>query len=51
MDGEQIKATDLIHRLLPLAREGLVDHDVDAEEADRLLGVIRERATTGRLRP
>jgi gamma-glutamyl:cysteine ligase YbdK (ATP-grasp superfamily) len=38
-----VAATDLIARLLPRARDGLIAHGVDAPEADRLLNVIERR--------
>jgi len=38
----------ICERLLPIAREGLVDHGVPAEEADRYLGIIEQRVTRGR---
>jgi gamma-glutamyl:cysteine ligase YbdK (ATP-grasp superfamily) len=41
---ERIAATELVLRLLPTAREGLVDWGVEPAEADRALGVIEERA-------
>lgn len=47
LDGETIKATDLIHRLLPLAQEGLKEHGVSSADVDRLLDVIRGRVTSG----
>jgi hypothetical protein len=40
-------AAELVPELLPAAREGLIHVGVAAEEADRLLGVIADRATTG----
>jgi gamma-glutamyl:cysteine ligase YbdK (ATP-grasp superfamily) len=44
---ERLAVAELVPRLLPQAREGLVDAGVDAEEADRLLAVIRERVASG----
>lgn len=41
-------AAELAQRLLPLARDGLVDGGTDAAEADRWLGIIRRRIETGR---
>ena len=40
-------AADLVTELLPAARQGLVGAGVAAAEADRLLGVIGARVTTG----
>jgi hypothetical protein len=36
-------ATEAVERLIPVARRGLADAGVDADEADALLGVIAER--------
>jgi len=36
-----------VQRLLPEARRGLVEAGVDDGEADRLLGVIEQRAASG----
>lgn len=41
-------ARELVLELVPLAEAALVRHGVDAEEAARLLAVIRERALTGK---
>ena len=41
-----VRALDLVRRLLPLAREGLVETGVEEEEADRLLGLIAARVGT-----
>ncbi len=38
----------LLERLLPLAREGLADHGVDAGDVDRYLGTLEERVRAGR---
>ncbi len=38
-----VAALELVPRLLPLARAGLLEHGVEATEADRLLAVIAER--------
>jgi hypothetical protein len=47
-DGpERVGAAELVRRLLPEARRGLVEAGVDAGEADRLLGVIGDRVDTG----
>ncbi|NYD41575.1 glutamate-cysteine ligase family protein [Nocardioides panaciterrulae] len=44
----QVRATELVlRRLLPLAKEGLDDWGVSAEESDRLLGIIEQRCLTG----
>jgi gamma-glutamyl:cysteine ligase YbdK (ATP-grasp superfamily) len=45
--GGRFGAAELVGRLLPEARRGLVEAGVEAEEADRLLGVIEERAAAG----
>ncbi len=45
-----VRAADLVRRVLPLAREGLVDAGVDGAEVDRLLDVVAARVasrTTG----
>jgi CBS domain-containing protein len=48
MDGETIKATDLVsHHLLPLARRGLTNAGVDANDIDHYLGVIESRVKSG----
>ena len=45
----EVPATELVlRRLLPLAREGLSAWEVDADEADRLLGIVEQRCITGR---
>jgi hypothetical protein len=41
---DRIAATEVVLRLLPLAREGLLDWGVEPDEADRLLGVVEQRA-------
>jgi hypothetical protein len=46
-DPERVGAAELVPRLLPTARRGLVDAGVDAAEADRLLGVIADRVAAG----
>lgn len=47
--GRTASASDLIlTHLLPLARAGLVAHDVDLADADLYLGVIEERVKSGR---
>lgn len=44
----QVPATELVlRRLLPLAHEGLESWGVEADERDRLLGVIEQRCLTG----
>jgi hypothetical protein len=40
-----VRACDLISQLLPIARRGLLSADVDADEADRLLGLIASRVS------
>jgi gamma-glutamyl:cysteine ligase YbdK (ATP-grasp superfamily) len=45
----QVPATELVvRRLLPMARAGLESWGVDAEERDRLLGIIEQRCLTRR---
>ena len=46
-DPERVGAAELVPRLLPEARRGLVTAGVDAAEADRLLGVIADRVAAG----
>jgi gamma-glutamyl:cysteine ligase YbdK (ATP-grasp superfamily) len=47
-DGsERVRAAELVTRLLPEARRGLVDAGVDPDEADRLLEVLGDRAASG----
>ncbi|MGH3330697.1 MAG: glutamate--cysteine ligase [Nocardioidaceae bacterium] len=44
----QVPATELVvRRLLPMARAGLDAWGVDADERDRLLGIIEQRCLTG----
>jgi gamma-glutamylcysteine synthetase len=43
-----VTASSLIARLLPVAAQGLRDHGVDADEVDRYLGILGDRASTGR---
>jgi hypothetical protein len=43
----RVGAAELVPRLLPEARRGLVTAGVEAAEADRLLGVIADRVATG----
>lgn len=45
---QPLAATELVKRLLPEAREGLVRAGVDAEEADTLLGIIERRVVLRR---
>ncbi|HEY4728976.1 MAG TPA: glutamate--cysteine ligase, partial [Actinomycetes bacterium] len=45
--SERVGAAELVTRLLPTARRGLVEAGVDAAEADRLLGVIADRVAAG----
>ena len=48
MDGESWAVDDLVReRLLPLAREGLRDADIDADDLERYLGIIESRADSG----
>ena len=43
-----VKVTELVvRRLLPMAREGLVDWGADPGEIDRLLGIIEQRCVLG----
>jgi hypothetical protein len=44
---ERVGAAELVRRLLPEARRGLVEAGVDGEEADRLLAVISQRVASG----
>jgi hypothetical protein len=46
-EPEGVGAAELVPRLLPSARRGLVEAGVDAAEADRLLGVIGGRVAAG----
>jgi hypothetical protein len=47
-DGpERVGTTELVPRLLPEARRGLVEAGVEEEEADRLLAVIGDRVASG----
>ena len=49
LDGESMPAPELIvRRLLPLAREGLRHRGIRAEDIERYLGVIENRAEKGR---
>ncbi|HSO73998.1 MAG TPA: CBS domain-containing protein [Blastocatellia bacterium] len=49
LDGEVLPACDLIcRRLLPLAREGLLEAGIRPADVDRYLGVIDERVKSGR---
>jgi gamma-glutamyl:cysteine ligase YbdK (ATP-grasp superfamily) len=44
----QVRVTELVlRRLLPMAHEGLAAWGVEAEERDRLLGIIEQRCLTG----
>ena len=45
--SERVGAAELVRRLLPTARRGLVEAGVDAGEADRLLGVLGDRVDAG----
>ncbi|MGH2745921.1 MAG: glutamate--cysteine ligase, partial [Thermoleophilaceae bacterium] len=42
-----IGARELVHELLPIARRGLLNAEIDAGECERLLTIIERRATTG----
>jgi CBS domain-containing protein/gamma-glutamyl:cysteine ligase YbdK (ATP-grasp superfamily) len=46
--GKSVGADELVHELIPIARQGLVDHDLDSDEVDRYLGVLDERVARGR---
>jgi CBS domain-containing protein len=47
-DGESVSARSLIlERLLPLAREGLLEAGVDSVDAARYLGIVRDRVESG----
>jgi hypothetical protein len=45
--SQRVGAAELVRRLLPTARRGLVEAEVDPGEADRLLEVIGQRAASG----
>jgi gamma-glutamyl:cysteine ligase YbdK (ATP-grasp superfamily) len=45
--SERVGAAELVRRLLPESRRGLVEAGVDAGEADPLLEVIGDRVTSG----
>ena len=45
--SERVGAAELVRRLLPEARRGLVEAGVDPGEADRLLGVLGDRVDAG----
>ena len=45
--SERVGAAELVTRLLPEARRGLVEAEVDPDEADRLLGVLGDRVASG----
>jgi len=48
INGTQMSASDLVlEHLLPLARQGLKQVEVDATEIDRYLGVVEERERRG----
>jgi hypothetical protein len=46
-EPERVGAAELVARLLPEARRGLVEAGVDADEADRLLAVLGDRVAAG----
>jgi CBS domain-containing protein len=49
LDGESVPAQRLIlDRLLPLAKDGLLQAKVDREDVERYLGVVEERVSSGR---
>lgn len=49
MDGETWAVDELVlERLLPLAREGLRDADIDEDDVERYLGLLERRVDTGR---
>lgn len=49
LNGEELPARELLlSRLIPLAREGLVDRGVDESDIDQFLGVVEQRVRTGR---
>jgi CBS domain-containing protein/gamma-glutamyl:cysteine ligase YbdK (ATP-grasp superfamily) len=49
IDGRSDSSSSLIlNELLPLARQGLRSVDVDAQDADKYLGVIEERVKSGK---
>lgn len=43
-----VPVTELVPKLLPVARRGLVEGGVDAEEADAMLGIIQARVAARR---
>ncbi len=46
---KQIRSDELIIKeLLPIAREGLANANIDQADIDRLLGIIEERVSTGK---
>lgn len=49
LDGKSHPVQDLItEELIPLAREGLLQHHIHPEDIDRYLDIINERTRTGR---
>jgi CBS domain-containing protein len=48
LDGRTVAADELVRELLDVARQGLADRDLASEDLDRYLGVIEERAKSGR---
>ncbi len=49
LDGNEVAVRDLLSQVLvPLAREGLRQFDVDSDESDAFLDVIEARARSGR---
>jgi CBS domain-containing protein len=48
LDGKNLSATSLIlNDLLPLARAGLKEVDVDSNDIDKYLGIVEERVRSG----
>ncbi|MHC4377137.1 MAG: CBS domain-containing protein [Planctomycetota bacterium] len=48
LDGESLSAEELMQRLLPLAREGLVEQGVSETDIDHYLGLVDRRVSLGR---
>ena len=47
--GRKVSADDLIlNELLPIARQGLIEHNLALEDVDRYLNVLRARVESGR---
>jgi gamma-glutamyl:cysteine ligase YbdK (ATP-grasp superfamily) len=45
---QPVPVTELVPKLLPVARRGLVEAGVDPDEADAMLGIIEARVAAGR---